>query len=65
MGRPSLAQIAQAIILSAHVEESDADFDARIAGLSRLSDAELAAMGIYPPPPSPEPKKAPRKPRNS
>ena len=48
MGRPSALQIAEAIIHSARSGESDAEFDARLAGLYRLSDAELAAMGIFP-----------------
>ena len=48
MGKPSTEQIAEAIIHSAQVGESNADFDARIGELSRLSDEELAAMGIYP-----------------
>jgi hypothetical protein len=55
MGRPSLMQIAEAIHESARRGESAAAFDARYAGLSRLSDEELAAMGIVPPP---EPAKA-------
>ena len=49
MGRPSLLQIAEAIIFSARSDESDAEFDARYAGLSRMSDEEIAAMGIHPP----------------
>ena len=53
MGKPSKQQIAEAIIHSAQVGESNAEFDARIAGLSRQSDAELAAMGIVVPPAAP------------
>ena len=49
MGKPSKQQIAEAVIHSAQSGESDAEFDARIAGLSRMSDAELAGMGITPP----------------
>ncbi len=56
MGKPSKQQIAEAIIHSAQTGESDADFDARIAGLSRMSDAELAAVGV--PHASPEPVEA-------
>ncbi len=52
MGKPSKQQIAEAIIHSAQTGESDAEFDARIAGLSRMSDAELAAVGVPHEPPS-------------
>ncbi len=48
MGRPSLQQVADAILCSARLGENDAEFDARLAGLSRLSDEDLAAMGILP-----------------
>ena len=63
MGKPSHAQIAEAIIHSAQTGESDAAFDERICGLSRQSDEELAAMGIFPPSgpaaaPEPEPEPA-------
>ena len=50
MGRPSTRQVAEAIVQSARTGESDAEFDVRYAGLSRLSDDELAAMGITPRP---------------
>ena len=52
MGKPSKQQIAEAVIHSAQSGESDAEFDARIAGLSRMSDAELAAVGVPREPPS-------------
>jgi len=48
MGRPSTRQVAEAIVDSARNGESIAEFDARLAGLSRLSDEELAAIGITP-----------------
>ena len=55
MGKPSKQQIADAVIHSVRIGESDAEFDARIAGLGRLSDEELAEMGIFPPePPTPD-----------
>jgi hypothetical protein len=57
VGKPSKQQIAEAVIHSAQSGESDADFDARIAGLSRQSDAELAAFGIVPAA-SPQPAEA-------
>ena len=53
MGGPSTRQVAEAIVQSARAGESEAQFDVRYAGLSRLSDAELAAMGIHP---RPQPK---------
>lgn len=46
MGRPSKNQITEAILHSVKTGESDREFDDRMAGLSRQSDAELAAMGI-------------------
>lgn len=49
MGKPSHRQIADAIIHSAKAGESDAEFDERLGGLNRLSDDDLAAMGIVPP----------------
>lgn len=45
MGRPSTRRV-DAIMFSARFGESEAEFDARVDGLSRLSDEELAAMGI-------------------
>ena len=53
MGRPSTRQVAEAIVQSARAGESEAKFDVRYAGLSRLSDAEFVAMGIHP---RPQPK---------
>jgi hypothetical protein len=50
VGKPSTQQVADAIIHSAREGESDAEFDERIGALNRLSDADLAAMGIVPPP---------------
>ncbi|HEU5286063.1 MAG TPA: hypothetical protein VFU20_06075 [Sphingomicrobium sp.] len=58
MGKPSKQQIADAIIHSAKAGESMADFDARIAGLSRISDEELSAIGVAPPT-CPEPADGP------
>ncbi len=63
MGKPSKQQIAEAIIHSARTGESDAEFDARIAGLSRQSDAELAAMGIVAPAEPLTPETPPPEPR--
>jgi hypothetical protein len=48
MQKPTNEQLAYAIIQSANQGESDAEFDDRIAGLHRLTDEELAAMGIFP-----------------
>src|SRR5687768_6797623 len=64
VGKPSKRQIAEAIIQSAKAGESDAEFDARTAGLSRQSDEELAAMGIFPtaePAPPAEPAATPER----
>lgn len=58
MGRPSTRQVAEAIVQSARNGDSDAEFDERVAGLSRQSDEELAAMGVVPPP-EPEPAAPP------
>ena len=49
MGKPSKQQITEAIIHSARIGESNKAFDKRMAELSRMSDEELAAMGIVPP----------------
>ena len=58
MGRPSTRQIAEAIDQMARGRVSDEEVDERLAGLSRQSDEELAAMGIVPPP-EPDPDPAP------
>ena len=62
MGKPSKQQIAEAVIHSIQEGESDAEFDARIAGLSRMSDAELAAVGVIPPAEPVPPAAAPESP---
>ena len=49
MGRPSTRQVAEAIDQLARGRVSDEEIDERLAGLSRQSDEELAAMGIFPP----------------
>ena len=48
MEKPTEQQLADAIIESARLGESEAQFDERIADLHRLSDDELAEMGIVP-----------------
>jgi hypothetical protein len=48
MQKPTNEQLADAIIQSAKEGESEAEFDERVASLHRLTDEDLAAMGIYP-----------------
>lgn len=48
MEKPTEQQLADAIIESARLGESEAQFDDRVADLHRLSDEELAEMGVVP-----------------
>ena len=48
METPTDAQIAEAIILSKRAGETEAELYERIENMCRLTDEDLAAMGIYP-----------------
>src|SRR5436190_19917640 len=48
MEKPTDEQLADAIIPSAQHGESEAELDERIANLHRMTDEELAAIGVIP-----------------